>query len=206
MFWHQRPVGLGLICLVGSSTMLHVHSDCCNWPWVCIFMVKVSNLTELPTYWVCSLLYSMNYGSMLAKTLADEKKEKMNIICFLSQRMPGDFLELSYNWCINNLFVVPSEMMFDLKRGGELCNVIMHNVSWANQKTESCLNCWLWEHAMFDVTCFPIFVGALYVISSVLSTVPTKSLETTCHFPIIFHCCNTMSYQIYKTPMHFQTL
>jgi len=36
------------------------------------------------------------------------------------------------------------------------------------------------------------------------NTVPTKSLETTCHLPITFHY-NTMSYQIKKeTRMHFK--
>jgi len=34
-------------------------------------------------------------------------------------------------------------------------------------------------------------------IKETLQTVPTKSLETTCHFPTTFHY-NTMSYQVKK--------
>jgi len=51
-----------------------------------------------------------------------------------------------------------------------------------------------------------MYVQGMYRIAYTLPhTVPTKSLETTCHFPITLYY-NTMSYQIKKTPMHFQTL
>jgi len=45
----------------------------------------------------------------------------------------------------------------------------MHNVIWANKKTESFVYFWLCAHTVFDVTCYPAFVGASKVISSVLS-------------------------------------
>ena len=47
----------------------------------------------------------------------------------------------------------------------KLCYVIMHNIIWANQKTESFLFPWPCAHAMFDVTCFPAHVGASSVLS-----------------------------------------
>jgi len=53
-------------------------------------------------------------------------------------------------------------------KGGKLRNVITH-VIWANQKTESFVYRWLRTQAMFDVTCFPAFVGASDVILSILS-------------------------------------
>jgi len=39
-------------------------------------------------------------------------------------------------------------------------------------------------------------------VLTIIITVPTKSLETTCHFPITFHY-NTMSYQIKKNSYAF---
>ena len=45
----------------------------------------------------------------------------------------------------------------------------MRDTILANQETESSVNPWLQAHAMLDVTGFPLFVGALDVISSVLS-------------------------------------
>ena len=39
---------------------------------------------------------------------------------------------------------------------------------WANQRTESFLYYWLCAHAMFEVTRFPAFVGALNVIQRVV--------------------------------------
>jgi len=47
-------------------------------------------------------------------------------------------------------------------------NIKAHNVIWANQNTGLVEYRWLHAHAMFDVTCFPLFVGAMNIISSVL--------------------------------------
>jgi len=44
----------------------------------------------------------------------------------------------------------------------------MRNLIWANPKTQSFVYRWLHAHAMFDVMCFPAFVGALDVMSCVL--------------------------------------
>jgi len=74
-------------------------------------------------------------------------------------------------WVIDvsaNFFVGKYEMTSDPPNSGNIFNVIMHNVIWANQKTELFMFCWLPTHAMFDKTCFPAFVGASVVISSVL--------------------------------------
>jgi len=73
-----------------------------------------------------------------------------------------------FNWCINNLFVEPSEMTLCVTKGGNLHYVIKYNVIWANQKTESFVYHWLCPLAKFDRMCFPAFVGALDVILSVL--------------------------------------
>jgi len=62
----------------------------------------------------------------------------------------------------------PSELTFGPTKGRQLRNVKTH-IIWANQKTESLVYCWLQAHAMFDVTRSPAFVGALNVLSSVLS-------------------------------------
>ena len=51
-----------------------------------------------------------------------------------------------------------SEMTFGLTKGWILRYVIMHNVIWANQKTECFVYRWLHPHAMVDVMCFPTFV------------------------------------------------
>jgi len=59
-------------------------------------------------------------------------------------------------------------MKFWPRKGETLLNVVKHNVMKANQKTESCFCHWLRAPAMVDVTCFPAFVGASDVISSVL--------------------------------------
>jgi len=72
--------------------------------------------------------------------------------------------------------------MFGPANGGKLGYVIVDNVSWANQKAESFVNRWLHTHALFIVTCHPVFVKASDVISSVLSicyfvTVVSSSLE-----------------------------
>ena len=72
-------------------------------------------------------------------------------------------------WRINNPFVEPPEKMFGSTKCRKLLNAVMHNVICANQKTVSFVFCGLHAHAMFNRTCFPAFVGALDVISSVLS-------------------------------------
>jgi len=59
-------------------------------------------------------------------------------------------------------------MMFAPTKGGKLCNDVTHNVILANHKTERCVRGWLREHAVFDAACFPAFVGASNVTSSVL--------------------------------------
>jgi len=53
-------------------------------------------------------------------------------------------------------------------KGGKLRWVIKH-IIWTNKKTESSVYCWQHALAMFDVTCFPTFVRASDVISSVMS-------------------------------------
>jgi len=70
-------------------------------------------------------------------------------------------------YVIYNLFVRPSDMTFGWTKGGILRYVIMHNVLWANQKTESSVYCWLRAHAMFDQKQL-IYCGASDVILSVL--------------------------------------
>jgi len=60
-------------------------------------------------------------------------------------------------------------MCYTLTKGGKLRNIIMHNVIWANQKTEFYVYRWLGALAIFDVVCFPAFLGALDVISIVTS-------------------------------------
>jgi len=66
------------------------------------------------------------------------------------------------------LLVEPSEIEFGFTKGGILSNVITYNVVWANQKNKSFTYCLLRSHAMFDLTCFPVFVGISDVISSIL--------------------------------------
>ena len=63
-------------------------------------------------------------------------------------------------------------MMFGPIEGGKLRNVITHDIIWDNQKAEFSVYSWLHAHAMFDVTCFPTFVGVSNIISSVLLTCP----------------------------------
>jgi len=53
----------------------------------------------------------------------------------------------------------------NLTQGGKLGNVILHNVIWANQKTEPFVYHWLRAHAMIVVTA----LGESDVISSILS-------------------------------------
>jgi len=52
----------------------------------------------------------------------------------------------------------PSEMTFGPIKKRELCNVKLHHVFWAKQKTEYFVFPWLFALAVFDVTCFPAFV------------------------------------------------
>jgi len=59
-------------------------------------------------------------------------------------------------------------MTFGRTKSGKLRNVITHKVILANQKAESFVYGWLRVHATFDKTCFPAFVRALGIISSVL--------------------------------------
>ena len=52
----------------------------------------------------------------------------------------------------------------NLTQGGKLGNVILHNVIWANQKTEPFVYHWLRAHAMIVVTA----LGESDIISSIL--------------------------------------
>ena len=61
------------------------------------------------------------------------------------------------------------KLMFGPTKGRKVCNVIAHNIILTNQKTESFVFPWLRSHSTFDVTCFPAFVGASDIISSILS-------------------------------------
>jgi len=45
----------------------------------------------------------------------------------------------------------------------------MHNIIWANHKTQPFVYLWLHAHATFNITCFPAFFGTLDFFSSVLS-------------------------------------
>jgi len=63
-------------------------------------------------------------------------------------------------------------------KGGNLRIVLTNNVVWANQKTESFVFRWLPTLAMFDVTCFPAFVGASDIISSLMSIHLLNSTKT----------------------------
>ena len=59
-------------------------------------------------------------------------------------------------------------MIFGPTKVRKLCNIITHNIIRANQKRLSFVYQWLSWHATFDITWFPAFVWALYVISSVM--------------------------------------
>jgi len=48
-------------------------------------------------------------------------------------------------------------------------NYVTKYVIWTYQNTELFVYHWQHAHASFDVTCFPVFVGSLNVISNVLS-------------------------------------
>jgi len=50
----------------------------------------------------------------------------------------------------DNPFVWPYEMTYGPRKGGKLRNITMHNIFWANQKTESTVCHWRCEHASFD--------------------------------------------------------
>ena len=78
-------------------------------------------------------------------------------------------LSAFYNRRFDIPLVGPSEMTVVSTKGGNLHNIIMYNIIWANQKTESFVYHWLCGHAMFDVTCFPAFVVATDVILSIMS-------------------------------------
>ena len=73
-----------------------------------------------------------------------------------------------YKWHINNLFFDPSEVTFGSTKWGKLMNDIMH-ITCDNHKTESFVFGWLHPLAMFEITCFPAFVGASDVNLRVLS-------------------------------------
>ena len=80
------------------------------------------------------------------------KVKRLVLTNSLMVRRTGWLLE----WHINNPFVVPSVMTFGPTKGGRV-----HYFIWTNQKTKSSVFLWLCPHAMFDITCFPAFVGAL---------------------------------------------
>jgi len=56
-------------------------------------------------------------------------------------------------------------MTFGLKKGRNFCNVIVLNLIWSNQETESFAYRWLHAHVMCDETFIPAFVRAFGVIS-----------------------------------------
>jgi len=55
------------------------------------------------------------------------------------------------------------------EKAGNYATTQRRRLIWANWKTETFMYRWPRAHASFDVTCFPAFVGASNVISSVLS-------------------------------------
>ena len=68
------------------------------------------------------------------------------------------------NWRINNQFVGPSEMTFRQTKGRKLCNVITHNIIWANQMTEHFVFCGYAHIQCLTLHAFQAFVGAWDVI------------------------------------------
>ena len=66
------------------------------------------------------------------------------------------------NWRIDSPFVGPSKMTKCRKLRNDITHII-----WAFHVTEYCVCRWLRAHAMFDVTCFPAFVGASGGISTI---------------------------------------
>ena len=58
-------------------------------------------------------------------------------------------------------------MTLGLTKGGTELHVIPHNIFSANQKAESFVYSAGYVH-MFSVMCFPVFVGAMGIISSAL--------------------------------------
>jgi len=58
-------------------------------------------------------------------------------------------------------------------KSGKLCNAHI----WSNKKTQYVVLRWLDAHAIFDITCFPAFVGALDVILSVLPIANTLIID-----------------------------
>ena len=71
----------------------------------------------------------------------------------------GSCLLVKLNKRIDNPFVGPSNTTFVQIKRGKLRNTITHNVIWANRKNIECI-----PGLTFDITCFPVFVGASNVI------------------------------------------
>jgi len=68
-------------------------------------------------------------------------------------------------------------MTFGLTEGGQLLvgDVITHVIILTNPKTESCVCPWLRAQTMFDVRCFPAFIGEMGFILTVLPTCLERS-------------------------------
>jgi len=81
-------------------------------------------------------------------------------------------------WCVqqgalhshvDNPYVGQSEIMFDTTTAGKLRNVETHNNIWPIRRLDLFgIAGYTHNHAIFDITCFPTFVGTSDVISSVL--------------------------------------
>jgi len=83
----------------------------------------------------------------------------------------SDVISLQVCWYVNlriyNLFFWLLDMTFGLTKSEKLCNVITHNVIWA-KKTKYFVYRWLCPYVMLDVMCFPAFVRASNIISSII--------------------------------------
>jgi len=51
-------------------------------------------------------------------------------------------------------------MTFGQTKRRKIFNIITHTIIWTNQKTDCFVYRWVRAHTMFDLTCFPAFVGA----------------------------------------------
>jgi len=98
------------------------------------------------------MLYLNNVKNVLIN------KRKVNIY------KDGFLFSIAAHMSFDNPFVRPPEMMFGLIKGGKLCNVKTHNINWANQNSVSLAS----PKVIFGVTCFPVYVKASVIISSIL--------------------------------------
>jgi len=86
--------------------------------------------------------------------------------------------------------LLTTRLAFVSINGEKLLNVIMYNVIWTNQKTESSEYCWQRAHASFDITCICFSIGRLFKRSvSTLSKTNRKYIEG-----LVQTFCNIINY------------